>query len=322
MAEEFFVEKSDAGMRIDRFLVARYPRMTRGEVARMVRGGAVVVDGKTVKPSLMMRGGERVCVEDVAPLQECVMPNPLLSVDIVEDTDDFVVVNKPRGVRVHPDHREKTATLVNALVARYPQIARVGEDPMRPGIVHRLDKDTTGLLVVAKTLRAFTELKSAFQRRAVRKIYRALVWGAPKEEEGMIDAPIARATSYTKQKIAVGAYTGDAKQAQTAYRVVERFRRADDTDVSLVELRPRTGRMHQIRVHMAHIGHPLLGDARYCRKTQRRRCVPLPPSCDPSTFYLHAAELAFVFDGKDYAFHAPDPERFARAVAFLRGENK
>ncbi len=320
MAEEFFVENMDIGMRVDRFLAQKYTNLTRGEIARMLRSGHIVVDGAQAKPSFVLRGGEHIFMSERREKVESVIPNHGLSICIVEDMRDFLVVDKARGIQVHPSHREKENTLVNALVARYPHITTVGDDIMRPGIVHRLDKDTTGLMVVAKSQRAFMALKKAFQEKRVYKVYHALVWGNVRGDEGVVDAPIARATSYTKQKIAFGKYVGDAKDARTRYRVVARYDVCGG-EVSLVELYPETGRMHQIRVHMAHIGHPLVCDVRYYRKTEQRLPIPLPKTCDPSTFYLHAKELNFTLFDKKYHFTSEYPERFHCAVDFLKKGN-
>ena len=321
MAEEFFVDQSSAGQRVDRFLADKYTDVTRGEIIRMLRSGVIVVDGAQTKPSYVLRGGEHIFVGEKKEETETIVPHHGISLEIVENTSDFVVIDKARGVQVHPSHREKGKTLVNALVARFPQIVGVGDDVMRPGIVHRLDKDTTGLMVVAKNNRAFAELKKAFQQKEVRKTYHALVWGFLTQKDGVVDAPIARATSYTKQKIAFGKYAGDAKEAQTAYHVCEEYRVNDDCAVSLVELHPQTGRMHQIRVHMAHIGHPLIGDARYYRKTEQKLPMVLPKTCDPSTFYLHARELSFSLFGQEYHFVSDCPERFQCAVSYLRDKS-
>lgn len=319
MAEEFFVDTIHAGTRIDRFLAEKYKEsMTRGDIARMLRAGVIVADGAATKPSYVLRGGEHVFVEEMAKKEDTVVPYHGTAPEIVENTADFVVVDKVLGVQVHPSHREKEKTLVNALVARFPHIVGVGDDPLRPGIVHRLDKDTTGLMVVAKTDRAFAALKKAFQQKQVCKTYHALVWGAVTPHEGVVDAPIARATSYTKQKIAFGKYAGDAKEAQTAYRVMEEFCMRDGVVVSLVELHPLTGRMHQIRVHMAHIGHPLMGDVRYYRKTEQKLPHILPKTCKPSTFYLHATQLQFTLFDKEYTFFSTYPDRFACALEYLR----
>lgn len=311
------MDETGVGMRVDRFLAEKYTDLTRGEIARMLRAGRIVVDGTQVKPSFILRGGEHVFVGEQEKKEEIVVPHHVLPMDFVENTRDFVVIDKARGVQVHPSHREKQKTLANALVARFPQLVGIGDDAMRPGIVHRLDKDTTGLMVVAKSQKAFEELKKAFQQKRVHKVYHALVWGDVKDVEGVVDAQIARATSYTKQKIAFGKYAGDAKEARTRYRVLARYGVRDGGVVSLVELYPETGRMHQIRVHMAHIGHPLVGDVRYYRKTERKLSAPLPKTCDPSTFYLHAKELRFMLFDKEYQFTSDYPDRFRCAIDFL-----
>lgn len=320
MSEELYVDTKNSGVRLDKYLVSLYPHMTRGEIIRMIRSGFVEINGKKAKASYCLKGGEYLFLGEYHKKSRKLIPNRSLRLEIVDAQDDFVVINKQIGIQVHPSHRERNNTIVNALIDIYPSIISVGDDQDRPGIVHRLDKDTTGLMIVAKTQKAFEELKKAFQQKMIQKTYHTIVFGHFDMKEGLVDAPIARATSYTKQKIAFGKYAGEAKEAQTAFRVVEEYM-SGELAFSLVELRPLTGRMHQIRVHMAHIGHPLLGDQRYYTKNERKTSLDQLKIYDIHTFFLHAKELCFTYDGKNYVYKAAHPERFQALVKYL-SQNK
>lgn len=316
--KEIIVKSEDRGKRIDKYLTDEVGEISRGEVIRMIKSGVVVIGGKTVKkPSYTLKGDEVIEIGDYTDGPGDVVANKNIFLDIVENTKDFVVVDKPRGLQVHPSHRERENTLVNALLVKFPEIREVGDDPERPGIMHRLDKDTTGLIVVAKNQEAFDALKEQFSEREVKKTYHALVFGHLKEKVGEINAPIARATSYTKQKIAFGKYKGDAREALTKYEVTKEYR-VGDLELSLIEVQPKTGRTHQIRVHMAHIGHPLLGDQRYYTKNERKQQVDIPKEYDIDTFYLHAKELSFTFKDQEYLFSVKYPDRFNALVHYLK----
>lgn len=318
MSEEFYIEEESKNERLDKYLVGRYPHNTRGEIIRMIRAGVVEINGKKAKASYSIKGGEYFFIGDHSTTLQKLMPNRNIRIEIVDVQEDFIVINKQIGVQVHPSHRERANTIINAVIAIYPEIIGVGDDADRPGIMHRLDKDTTGLMIIARNKKAFTALKKAFQEKKVQKTYHALVFGNVKEESGLIDAPIARATSYTKQKIAFGKYAGESKDAQTEYKKLESYQIGENIDISLVEAQPKTGRMHQIRVHMAHIGHPLVGDQRYYTKNERKILLDDLRSYDISTFFLHAHEITFTYDGQTYNYKAEYPERFSAFVRFLR----
>ena len=170
---------------------------------------------------------------------------------------------------------------------------------------------------MAKNQKTFENLKKIFQERKIQKTYHALVFGSFDKDSGIIDAPIARATSYTKQKIAFGKYKGDAKEAQTKFEVLGKYILSSEITISLVEVKPKTGRTHQIRVHMAHIGHPLVGDSRYYTKNEHKLNLEELKEYDPNTFYLHAKELDFVLNGEKYNFKAQYPDRFSALLNYL-----
>ena len=317
MGLDIHVTTEDRGERLDKFLVKKGVLSTRGEVIRMIRAGAVEINGKKAKPSLVLRGDEYVFVGDYRDKSEDILPNRNLSVDVVEGNDDFIVINKHLGIQVHPSHRERKNTLVNALLARFPEIRGVGDDEERPGIVHRLDKDTTGVMLIARNQGAFDALKNLFGQKKIQKTYYALVFGIFEEKSGMIDAPSARATSYTKQKIAYGKYKGDARDAVTMYDVAREYRLPCGTEMSLLKVMPKTGRTHQIRVHMAHKGHPLVGDERYYSKNERKIPTPIPKIYDPHTFYLHAKEISFALHDMQYGYAVDLPDRYSAVLRHL-----
>lgn len=315
---EYIVGVENKGKRLDRYLVKQCDDISRGEIIRMIRSGVVEVDEKIImKPSYALKGTEKIIIGEYDEKATIIRGNKNIFLDIVESTDDFAIINKQLGLQVHPSHREREKTLVNALLAKFPLIKDVGDDPERPGIVHRLDKDTTGLMVVAKNSKTFNALKEQFSERNVHKTYHALVFGHFTEKTGEIDAPIARATSYTKQKVAFGKYKGDSKEAITTYDVIKEYKIGEDLLLSLVAIQPKTGRTHQIRVHMAHIGHPLLGDQRYYTKIERKMDIKIPKDYDLDTFYLHAKELSFDLNGKNYDFSVKYPDRFNALTYYL-----
>ncbi len=269
------------GLRVDRAL-ALLTGLSRAEARELVARGAVSVSGATVaKPSTALREGQRL-VAAIAPRDVEVAPEPSVAVDVVYDDEDLVVVNKAPGQVVHPGAGQREGTLVAGLVARYPEMRELSReglcDPARPGIVHRLDKGTSGLLVAAKTPEAFLGLSQQLAERGVTRTYLGLVQGHVAEERGVVDAPIGRSTrSPTLMSV-----RSDGRPAKTSYEVVVRLERPSST---VLRLRLESGRTHQIRVHLASIGHPIVNDLRYGRRRDRR--------LDEERVFLHATTLAF-----------------------------
>jgi 23S rRNA pseudouridine1911/1915/1917 synthase len=264
-----------AGERLDR-AVALLTGWTRSEVQELVEAGAVLVDGARVPKSRKLEAGsvvELLAEPEVAGLPEA---DPSIAVVVRHEDDDVVVIAKPAGLVVHPGAGHPEGTLVNGLLARYPEIADVG-DPARPGIVHRLDRDTSGLLVVARSAAAYEGLVEMLAAHDVERRYDALVWGVPDAPRGVIDAPIGRSVRRpTRMSVREG-----GRGARTAYEVIGTFR---EPSVARLECRLETGRTHQIRVHLQAIGHPVVGDAAY---GGQRRAVALDRP------FLHAGGLAF-----------------------------
>lgn len=262
---EFFAEAQSE--RLDKFLAARVKKFSRAEWQRFIKDASVKINGHFVtKTAFALRPRDRVTILEEKIMSRgdafVVAPEPDISLDIVYEDGDIAVVNKPAGMLVHPTFTRRHHTLANALVARYPDITGVGEDPLRPGIVHRLDKDTSGLIVVAKNQAAFLFVKEQFLKRTVAKTYLALVEGVPKEREGVIAYDIRPSKQHRLKKVAVKraeAAKRSTRAAKTLYKVRETF----GDKFALLEVSPQTGRTHQIRVHLAAIGTPVAGDTFY-----------------------------------------------------------
>jgi 23S rRNA pseudouridine1911/1915/1917 synthase len=272
-----------SGVRVDRVL-SMLTGLSRSEAAEVVVSGSVRVNDKVAKKSsLLLESGQRL-VAHVAPRPTgAVAPDSSVEVDVVLDDDDFVVVNKAPGQVVHPGAGQHEGTLVAGLLARYPQISLLAAEGLcdisRPGIVHRLDKGTSGLLVVAKTPEGFVALSHQLAEREMGRTYLGLVQGHVSEERGVVEAPIGRSTR-TPTLMAVRA---DGRPARTSYEVIARLDKPHP--MTLLRLRLDTGRTHQIRVHLATIGHPVVNDLRYGQRRDKR--------LDEERFFLHSTTLTF-----------------------------
>jgi 23S rRNA pseudouridine1911/1915/1917 synthase len=299
--ERFTVPAALAGERVDR-AVALVTGMARTDVQDLVAAQAVLVDGAAVAKSRRLAEGEVVDVLGAPEVVQPPHPEPV-EVDVRYEDDDVVVVAKPAGLVVHPGAGHADGTLVNGLLARYPEIATVG-DPMRPGIVHRLDRDTSGLLVVARSSRAYDALVAALKRHDVERAYTALVWGHVDPPRGVVDAPIGRSTA-RRTRMAV---RESGTQARTAYELRETF---DRPVTSLLGCTLETGRTHQIRVHLAAIRHPVVGDAPYGGFRQ---------SIELDRPFLHATRLAFAHPvtGEPIEVTEPLPPELAAVLEALR----
>lgn len=296
--------------RLDVILLSALPHNhSRHRIKRAIEGGAVTVNGVTRrKAGTKVKLGDRVVVSEgkipPPPEERLPVPAPTIPLDVLYEDGDCLVVNKSSGLLTHPTPTRLEGTLAGALLARIPALASVGESPMRPGLVHRLDEGTSGLLVVAKTQPAFEFLKRQFMGRHVRKTYLALVEGNPKEKEGVIEYAIRPSATNPAKRVAVkkvlprGTETAkrtSAREAETRYRVLESF----GNTFTLIELHPKTGRTHQLRVHLAAIGHPVVGDPLYGAKTPAPRLM------------LHATRLEFIRPNhKPLALESPLPEDF------------
>lgn len=248
------VAQDDAGQRIDQAIAGHLSHLSRSRVQKLIQNGHVTLDNRTVLPSHSLVGGETITLVEPAPETELPQPEAL-PLNVVHEDDDLLVIDKDAGMVVHPGRGVNTGTLVNALLARPHTLSAVG-GPIRPGIVHRLDKETSGLLIVAKNDETHIALARALQDRSIVRLYRALALRKFEDDQGTIEAPIARHPG-NRLKMAVRD-TPDARPSRTHWRIQNRF-----GGITQIECKLDTGRTHQIRVHMAHVGHPLLGDELY-----------------------------------------------------------
>ena len=310
------VERREAGTRLDVWLAARLPDLSRTRIRALVDAGHVRVDGALLKASHRLKDGERVDAEIPAPPSE-EMAAEAIPLRIVFEDEHVLVVDKPAGMVTHPGAGQRTGTLAAAALAHAPEIAGVG-GPRRPGIVHRLDKGTSGLIVLTKTPQAYESLTAQLARRTVSRRYLCLVHGALPRAEGVIDAPIGR-DPRSRVRMAVTA-EGRGKRAVTRFRVLERF-----PDVNYVECRLETGRTHQIRVHLASLGHPLLGDETYGRRILRKAPDPELAALIAGLHgvALHAAGLGFLHpaSGQPVELTSPLPNRIDNILSRLRDKS-
>jgi 23S rRNA pseudouridine1911/1915/1917 synthase len=306
------VEPADAGSRLDQFLAQKLD-FSRARLQRWLKTGLVLVNGRARPPSYKVRAGDAISVEVPPPEPSPLVPEPL-PLEIVYEDRDLLVVNKPPGLVTHPGAGHKTGTLLNALLHHCPELQEIG-DVSRPGLVHRLDKDTSGLLVVAKTDLAHRSLVNQFQKHEVKKKYLALVWGRLPEKQGRIAREIGRHPQ-ERHKMSVHARRG--KEAVTYWRVIQEF----PGPLTLVELTIETGRTHQIRVHMTSLGHPVLGDATYGGGASRLKGAP--PALSGLRLLvkrqmLHAWQLRFIYprSGEEVGWEAALPGDFQKVMDFL-----
>jgi len=308
--EHFTVEQSLPSERLDVFLRTKFPAVSHGAMQRLIEQGHVRVDGKTVKPTHSPRAGEKIEVHwpEARPAEAQPEEIPL---DILFEDKSLLVVNKPAGLVVHPAAGHEEHTLVNALLFHCKgSLSGIG-GVARPGIVHRLDKETSGCLVVAKNDETHIALSEQFSNRVVKKVYHAIVCGEVPREAGEIHAAIARHPTHRK-RMAVHD-DSDGRAAHTSYRVLEKLNHA-----TLVEAQIHTGRTHQIRVHFLHLGHPVVGDDTY-GATKNKRLKELANYAAPRVL-LHAKELSFIHPRtqKTLKFSAPLPDDFKQALKLLR----
>lgn len=304
MTRELTAATEHAGIRLDAFLSAD-GALTRSQAARLIAEGRVRVNGKPAAKSARLSGGETVTV-DVPQLRETALPPQDIPLDVVYEDDDVIVVNKPTGLVVHPAPGHPDGTLVNALLHHCgDSLSGIGGEK-RPGIVHRIDRDTSGLITAAKNDAAHLALSAQLKDHSLSRTYECLVTGNMKQDSGTVDAPIGR-SSADRKKMAV---VPTGRRAVTHWEVVARY-----PGVTHLRCRLETGRTHQIRVHMAHIGHPILGDTVYGAK----KPVPgLTGQC------LHATGLRFVHPrtGEPVELHCPLPPEFTAMLQKLQNKSQ
>ena len=298
--EQWQIVAAESGGRLDKFIAAHRSDLSRAQVQRLLAEGLITVNGARPKASYQVRAGDCIRVRLPPPAPGEVQPEPI-PLRIVYEDNDLLVVDKPAGMVVHPAPGHKAGTLVAAVLAHAPDLAGIG-GTQRPGIVHRLDKDTSGLILVAKNDAAYRHLQGQFQNRAVHKVYLALLEGYPPAEHGRIEAPISRDPRH-RQRMAV---VVNGREAVSEYRVVARY-----AGYTLVAAEPKTGRTHQIRVHFSWLGHPIVGDTVYGRRTAALAC--------PRQF-LHAHRLGFRLPttGRHVEFESPLPADLLAVLAKLK----
>ena len=306
---EFMVEAEAAGQRIDRFLSGEDTGLSRSALQALVAEGHVLCNGKQIAKSLKLKAGDTILLEipDAKPIEAVPQDIPL---DIVYEDEHLLVVNKPKGMVVHPAPGNPDGTLVNALLYHCAgQLSGIG-GAIRPGIVHRIDKDTSGLLVMAKNDAAHQALSAQFSVHSIHRVYHAIVYGNLKEDEGFVETCLGRDPRDRKKMAVVPQEASGARYAYTGWRVLERF-----GNFTYIACQLKTGRTHQIRVHMASIGHPLAGDAVYgprnCIKSLNGQC-------------LHAKELGFIHPATQQwvQFDSPLPAYFTEFLTRLRKEHR
>ena len=318
------VGEGEAGFRLDRFLARALPDISRSRLQALIAEGCVASAGRTIGDgNFRVKPGETYDVAIPPPLPAHPRGQDI-PLRIVFEDKDLIVVEKPAGLVVHPAAGNPDGTLVNALIAHCgTELTGVG-GVARPGIVHRLDKDTSGLLVAAKNERAMASLAKQFAAHTVERAYHAIVWGSPRLGDGLIEGQIGR-SPFDRKRMAV--LRGDAgKHARTRYRVVERFGDPDRAFASLIECRLETGRTHQIRVHLTHLGHPLIGDPSYGRARMAPRAkTPAEEEAYAAAVNfqrqaLHAYVLGFQHPTthKVTRFESPWPADLAALIASLR----
>lgn len=298
----YIVSEEDAKMRLDKYLAANEESLSRSRIQSLVEEGQVRVNGNVQKANYKVKANDTIVLE-VEDDRELEVEPENIPLDIRYEDEDVIVINKPKGMVVHPANGNQNGTLVNALLYHCKDLSGIN-GVLRPGIVHRIDKDTTGLLIVAKNDMAHTSLSKQLQTKTVNRLYYALVHGVIPHDFGTIDAPIGRDVN-DRQKMAVTAT--NSKDARTHFKVIERFK-----DYTLVECRLETGRTHQIRVHMQYIGHPVVGDEKYSyRKTMKT-----------GGQLLHAHQLTFVHPrtNETMTIEAPLPAQFEEILEELRAK--
>ncbi|UCD56490.1 MAG: RluA family pseudouridine synthase [Candidatus Hydrogenedentota bacterium] len=310
------VSIENAGTRLDQYLAAHVSKLSRARVQALIHSGNVLVNGRDAKPSHRVRPGESIWVS-VQPVEPPSCKAEDIPLDVVFEDEHIIVVDKPAGMVVHPAATVRSGTLVNALMAHLHHLPTTGGVD-RPGIVHRLDKNTSGLLIIAKTEASHRSLTESMSRRAIERQYRALAYGDFAESAGTIDAPIGRSPSDRKKMAVTGV---GSREAKTHFTVRERF-----GGVSHLTVRLSTGRTHQIRVHMAYIGHPIIGDSVYGVRLRRFHEKMAPAAVEAISglhgHMLHAETLDFDHPAsrEPMQFNAPLPDEFANLLRLLQKE--
>lgn len=302
--KHYKAEIDDAGKRLDVWLTTKLSKLSRTYISKLIEDGSIVINGKTEKPGYKLRADDDIYVRIQKPKPLEITPEKI-ELNIIYEDNDIIVINKPRGMVVHPAAGNYSGTLVNALLEHCKDSLSDINGVIRPGIVHRIDKDTSGVIVVAKNNDAHSKLSALLKKHDIQRVYLAVAEGVIREDSGKVDAPIGR-HPVDRKKMSVNLKNG--RNAVTHFKVMERFK-----DTTLIKARLETGRTHQIRVHMSYIGHPLVGDTVYGKAKSKY-------SIDGQA--LHAMLLGFIHPttGEYMEFTAEPPDDFAELCQTLKKE--
>jgi 23S rRNA pseudouridine1911/1915/1917 synthase len=302
MNKKIKINPAQSNQRIDKFLAGFYAEKSRTNWQKMIKSKEVLVNNKEIKPDYVLKEDDEIEILSVSQppptppyLRRGKLEVP--KIEIIYEDDDVIVINKPAGVLSQNAESSKSPSVSDFLVKYYPEIKEVGEDEMRFGVVHRLDKDTSGVMIVAKNNKSFEFLKDQFKNRKTQKVYLALVYGNVKPPEGIVDFKIGRSKTNPNMQTVIDTKKKEnikSREAKTVYKTIKNFK-----DYTLLEVQPKTGRMHQIRVHLKAIGYPVVGDKKYFFKKYKNEDLKLDRQ------FLHARELNIKLpNGKDKIFKA------------------
>ena len=306
--KKIIIDQKKSGQRVDKFLKKEIffdaEKITRGKIIRNIKLGNILVNSKKIKPSFILKENDVIDAEIKTPFFKIKL-NKKIEFKIIFQNKDIIIIEKPAGLQVHPasatdQETNLKKTLVSGLLFQFPEIEGIGDEPeIRPGIVHRLDKDTSGMMVVARNQKTFKELKHKFKNREILKKYQAIVWGCPENQKGLIEKSLARSKDYKKQIIAGIKTKTKIYPAITEYEIIKK-----SLKFSLLEVIPKTGRTHQIRAHLFSIGCPIVGDKLYKNKKNKF----FLENKNVKRHLLHAQKICFELFGKEYVFESSMPQ--------------
>lgn len=304
----FIVKKKYENMRLDKLLKRRYPEFTRFEIKRAILDGIIRVNTQETKPSYFLKVGDQVegIIKKLSDIY--LKPNKDIPIKILYQDSEILAINKDSGYPVYPSRHHQHNTIANGLLVKFPYLKKEFYGSIRLGILHRLDKETSGVLLVAKNRESFYNISKLFEKRLISKTYIALVFGNLEQKEGCVNLTLARSFSDPRKRLVISAPDASKnknlkiKQAITCYKVIQSFKNFD-----LVEMYPKTGRMHQLRAHFFYLNHPILGDNLYWNEEFNR--LPVVPR-----LMLHASKVEFVYKNRNYKIEASLPDEFKQIL--------